>query len=129
MAKRILVIEDDDAVAELVTMILDEAGYAVDRMVPVEDGLLRIRDARPDLVLLDLTLAGTSGLSLPRTCKADVALASLPIVTVSGSAMTVTEDAPALDGEIRKPFDIDELCRVVHRLVEGGATVSEGAPA
>jgi DNA-binding response OmpR family regulator len=128
MAKRILVVEDDDAVADLVTMILEDAGHVVDRATNANAGLQHIQAVRPDLVLLDVTLPGLSGLSLLRACKSDLALASLPIVVMSGAAIAVSEHGPAADGEIRKPFDIDELCSIVDRLIGSDAALLEGAP-
>lgn len=115
--KRILVIEDDHAVAELVVEILEDAGHDVDWTSSADEGLQRVRAAQPDLVLLDLTLPGMNGLSFLEICKDDATLAGLPIVTMSGTAMTGAEAEPMPDATIRKPFDVDDLCSVVSRFV------------
>lgn len=131
MAKRILVIEDDNAVADLVEMILTDAGYHVERLMDAGDGLHNVQASRPDLVLLDLTLVGMSGQAFFRSCKTDPMLASLPIVVMSGTDVTRSswEDEVMPDAVLPKPFDIDVLCTVVGQLVDEPARLANGAPA
>ena len=118
--KRVLLVEDDDAIAEMVELILHESGYVVDRVSNVADALVSVQSAHPAAVLLDLTLPGMSGISFLRTCRETPALAGLPIVVLSGTPLPRLEDGLAPDAVLTKPFDIDHLCTVVDGLT--GAT-------
>jgi DNA-binding response OmpR family regulator len=119
VVKRVLLVEDDDAVAEVVELILHESGYAVDRVSNVADALVSVHGELPAAVLLDLTLPGTSGISFLKTCRESPMLASLPIALLSGSEIPVLEDCLAPDAILPKPFDIDHLCTVVDGLTRG----------
>ncbi len=127
--KRVLLVEDDDAIAELVALILHESGYVVDRVSNVADALVSVHGDAPAAVLLDLTLPGMSGLSFLRTCRQSTTLASLPIALVSGAPIPDLGVGLAPDAVLTKPFDIDRLCTVVDVLTQGaGSTVGEAVP-
>jgi DNA-binding response OmpR family regulator len=119
VVKRVLLVEDDDAVAEVVELILHESGYAVDRVSNVADALVSVHGELPAAVLLDLTLPETSGISFLKTCRESMTLATLPIALLSGSQIPVLEDCLAPDAILPKPFDIDHLCTVVDGLTRG----------
>lgn len=129
VVKRVLLVEDDDAVAELVGLILHESGYVVDRVSTVADALVSVHSETPAAVLLDLTLPGTSGLSFLRTCRESAALASLPIALMSGTKLPPQEDGLVPDATLTKPFDIDSLCTVVDGLTQGSRlSVGDAVP-
>jgi DNA-binding response OmpR family regulator len=118
--KRVLLVEDDEAIAEVVTLILHESGYAVDRVATVADARVHVHDAPvPALVLLDLTLPDASGISFLRTCRASGPLATVPIVVLTARSLPEFDDDLAPDAVLTKPFDIDGLCAVVDRLTSG----------
>ena len=124
--KHVLLVEDDDAVSEIVGLILHESGYVVDRVSTVADALVSVQREAPAAVLLDLSLPGTSGLSLLRECRASPTLAGLPIVLMSGTPLPPLEDGLAPDAVLGKPFDIDHLCAVVDGLTQGASCPSVG---
>ena len=127
--RHVLLVEDDDAVAEIVGLILHESGYVVDRVSTVEDALVSVRSAAPNVVLLDLSLPGRSGLSFLKFCRESAALAGLPIVLMSGTPLPPLEDGLAPDAILGKPFDIDHLCRVVDELTRGASpAVGDAVP-
>ena len=127
--KRVLLVEDDDVVAELVGLILHESGYVVERVSTVDDALVCVRSAAPAAVLLDLALPGTSGLSFLRTCRESASLASLPIALMSGTKLPPLEEGLVPDATLTKPFDIDYLCTVVDGLTQGsGPSVADAVP-
>ena len=124
-----LLVEDDDGVAELVGLVLDESGYLVDRVCGVEDALIAVRRTPPAAVLLDLTLPGMSGLSFLRTCRESPDLARLPIALMSGTRPPALEGDLAPDAVLSKPFDIDYLCTVVDGLTRDvRSTVGDAVP-
>ena len=116
--KRVLLVEDDDGIAEIVELILHESGYVVDRVSNVADALDSVQSEAPAAVLLDLTLPGMSGLSFLRACRESATLARLPIVLMSGTQIPALEDGLAPDAILTKPFDIDYLCAVVDGLTQ-----------
>jgi two-component system alkaline phosphatase synthesis response regulator PhoP len=83
MKERILVIEDEDDIRELLRYNLERAGYSVDAASDGEQGLLLARAKPPALILLDLMLPGISGFEVCRVVRTDLSLRSIPIIIVS----------------------------------------------
>lgn len=121
--KRVLLVEDDDAIAEVVGLILHESGYVVDRVSNVADALVSVHGAPPAAVLLDLTLPGISGISFLRTCRESSVLSSLPIALVTGARVPMLEGDLAPDAILTKPFDLDHLCTVIDGLAQGRSSM------
>jgi two-component system, cell cycle response regulator DivK len=120
---RILYVEDNPANLALVTKVLEHAGdYRVTGVTTGEEGLEHVRRELPDLLLLDLDLPGIDGFEVARRIKQDPALKSLPVVAITASVMK-QERRQALEagcvGFIEKPFDIEELRRLVADAIEG----------
>ena len=82
----ILVIEDEEDIAELIRYNLEREGYRVVHAESGERGLEIVRRQRPDLVLLDLMLPGIDGLEVCKRVRADVAGAQTPIIMVTACA-------------------------------------------
>ena len=83
---RLLLVEDDDDVAEIVIEILDGEGYRVDRAADGSEGLLSLRTkATPSLVLLDWTLPKVSGPEMARTMQRELGWSRIPIVLLTAS--------------------------------------------
>ncbi len=81
-----VLVVDDDATQRLFTRdCLETDGYVVHEAVNGPDGLEQIRSERPDIVLLDVSMPGMDGFEVCRLVRGDPALASLPIVIVTGS--------------------------------------------
>jgi DNA-binding response OmpR family regulator len=106
------VVEDDEVIAELVTSILSESGFAVERTSSAENAMTRVRHDPPALVLLDLSLPGMGGAAFLSLCKRGRATADIPVVVMSGAVSTPDR----ADAVLKKPFDIDQLCDTVSRL-------------
>jgi len=82
MAK-ILIIEDDKFLRELIIQKLGKEGFEVDEAAEGEEGIKRLQENKPDLVLLDLILPGIDGFEVLRRVKADKATAAVPVVILS----------------------------------------------
>lgn len=126
MRARILVVDDDPALAEMLTIVLRGEGF--DSAV-VRDGaraLDAFRDVRPDLVLLDLMLPGLSGLDV---CKQIRAESGVPIIMLTAKTDTVDVVLgleSGADDYVMKPFKPKELtARVRARLRRGDVGVAE----
>jgi two-component system cell cycle response regulator DivK len=121
MAKRILVVEDNDLNRRLFCDVLKASGFAVE---PVADGLDAIEKAHefvPNLVIMDIQLPNVSGLDLISRMKGDAALCAIPVLAVTAYAGKGDEerirDAGA-EGYLAKPVSIGPFMRAVNALIE-----------
>ncbi|MDD5568966.1 MAG: response regulator [Candidatus Pacebacteria bacterium] len=83
MAKKILIIEDDKFLRELMVRKLLSMDFEIVSAVDGEDGLTKIKSETPDLVLLDLILPGINGFEVLEKAKKDPATAKVPIIILS----------------------------------------------
>lgn len=112
MTPTILVVEDEPAIQELVTVNLKHAGFLVVRAGSAEDAESAIRAALPDLVILDWMLPGQSGVALAKKIRADERTRELPIIMLT--ARVHEEDKvqgleAGADDYVTKPFSPQEL--------------------
>lgn len=109
---RILVVEDEMAIAELVAINLRHAGFEVTLAGSAEQAQASVDSVLPDLVLLDWMLPGLSGLALARQWRAGARTKSLPIIMLTARADEQDRvdglDAGA-DDYLAKPFSTNEL--------------------
>jgi len=108
----ILVVEDEPAILELLRVNLVDAGYEVGTAGDAETAQARLREALPDLLLLDWMLPGQSGLALARQLRADPRTRELPIIMVtarSDEADRVAGLEAWVDDYVTKPFSPREL--------------------
>ncbi len=120
--KKILVIDDEpDVVCYLSTVLADE-GYEVISADNGREGLDRARAEVPDLITLDVTMPGISGIEVLTRLRRDPRTAEIPVVVVTGVAsfQTIT-DQRALrppDGFLQKPVDVGALVSTVAELLD-----------
>jgi DNA-binding response OmpR family regulator len=81
--KKILIVEDDKFLRELMAQKLAKEGYDVIEAIDGEDALKSIKEEKPDLVLLDLILPGKDGFEVLAKVKEDAALSKIPIIVLS----------------------------------------------
>ena len=116
---RVLVIEDNDSIAAALHFIILREGMLCDRISSGNGAMDRIRDTRPDVVLLDVMLPAVSGYDICRQIRSDTSLGAVRILmmTARGSARE-RQKALALgaDGLVTKPFDLTRLRGELHRL-------------
>jgi phosphate regulon transcriptional regulator PhoB len=122
MAKpKILIVEDDPDISELIQFNLEKAGY---QTVRAEDGEQALRLAQknpPDLILLDLLLPGLNGLEVCRRLKRDTAMQHIPImmVTAKGEEMDrVVGLELGAEDYVVKPFSIREIILRIQKLLD-----------
>lgn len=111
MASRILIVDDEPSVADLIEAVLVGEGYTVAIARDGAQGLLLARDWRPDLILMDVMLPGVDGGTAIRRLKSDPETAEIPIVAMS-AGRTIRRQSDELsdaDAALSKPFDIDAL--------------------
>jgi DNA-binding response OmpR family regulator len=113
---KVLVVDDDAHIRELVQMKLQGAGHEVITANDGEEGLARARNEGPGLVLLDIAMPKLTGLEVCEALRADPATANLPIVLITARSGEVDVErgfAAGADDYITKPFSPREL---LHRL-------------
>jgi DNA-binding response OmpR family regulator len=109
MAKRILIVDDDDLLRRSLAFNLEQAGYEVNTAASAEDGLEVIRLTPPDLVLLDIGLPGMDGLDALRKFKEQF---ELPVIFLTARRRELDEVVGlelGADDYVSKPFDVDVL--------------------
>ena len=112
MAANILVVEDEPAIQELIAANLARAGHTVLRATDGETGLRIVREALPDLILLDWMLPGISGLDFARRLRADSRTRDVPVIMLTARGEEVDKIAgleAGADDYITKPFSPREL--------------------
>lgn len=83
MAKTILIIEDDKFLRELITQKLIKEGYNVSEAIDGEEGIKKVKEEKPDLVLLDLILPGIDGFEVLSRMREESTLSSIPVIILS----------------------------------------------
>lgn len=127
--KRVLVIEDDKDIVELVRYNLDKDGYQVVASGDGASGLAQIRRMPPDLLILDLMLPKMSGLDVCKEVRKDINLNRLPILILTAKgeeADRVVGLELGADDYVTKPFSPRELAARVKALLR--RTEPSGAP-
>ncbi|WP_369602988.1 phosphate regulon transcriptional regulator PhoB [Hahella sp. SMD15-11] len=110
--KRILIVDDEPAIREMIAVALEMADYDYMEAGDARDAHAKIVDHKPDLILLDWMLPGTSGIELARRLKRDESTAEIPVIMLTAKA---DEDNKILgletgaDDYITKPFSPREL--------------------
>jgi two-component system phosphate regulon response regulator PhoB len=121
---KILVIEDEPDIVEVITYNLEREGYEVRSARDGEEGLRRTRQENPSLVLLDLMLPGIDGVELCRTLRSDPATRSIPIImlTAKGDESDVVLGlGVGADDYVKKPFSPKELVARVRAVLRRSA--------
>jgi CheY-like chemotaxis protein len=120
---RVLVIDDDSDIRDAVSEVLSYEGHEVATAAEGEQGLVRCRQARPDLILLDLMMPGMNGWDFLKSLRLDEGLARIPVVVVS--ALGRVPDLQVA-GFLPKPFGLEALVGLVrsatHRAGHGAGT-------
>lgn len=120
---RILVVDDNSLNVDLARYVLEADGFVVDEAPDVDAAWERLRACRPDLILLDIQLPGTDGLTLVRAIKATPGLSDMPVIAFTAFAMQGDEQrfrAAGCDGYLAKPIDVNTFAASVRAYLEAG---------
>ena len=118
--KRILVIDDDQAILDSLELLLEDEGYIVQTSVKNGEYVdAAIENGPPDLILLDILLSGHDGRTICKKLKSQDNTRHIPVLLISAhpDAKAMADEAGA-DGFVAKPFDIDALLGEVDRLLQ-----------
>ena len=110
---KVLVIDDDDELAEVVRQVLRDSGYAVATARHGAAALEMVRDTSPDVILLDLTMPIMDGWSFVSQYRRSAKHgARIVLLTANSHAPDIAQSLGA-DGFIAKPFALDDLMKIV----------------
>ena len=108
-AGRILVVDDEPQIRRIMRTALIGAGYEIDDAKTGEEALEKVREYRPDLVLLDINMPGMSGLAACRAIRADTSIAIIMLTVRDSEADKVGALDAGADDFVTKPFSTPEL--------------------
>lgn len=121
---RVLVVDDDAVIRNLLEVNLQLEGYEVSLAIDGADALTQVAAAPPDLILLDVMMPGMDGWDVAKRLKDDEIAAAIPVVLLTARAMRADVQRGTdlgVEGYVTKPFDPDELLAVIDRLLGAGA--------
>lgn len=113
---RVLVVDDNPRNLDLARYVLEADDFIVDEAPDVDGAWERLRAERPDIVLVDIQLPGSDGLSLVRAIKATPGLSDIPVIAFTAFAMQGDEQrllAAGCDGYLAKPIDVHSFAASV----------------
>jgi len=126
---RILCIEDETEMIELFRLILGRKGYDVSGATGGEDGLRKVRETTPDLVLLDLMMPDMGGWEVYQQMKADDNTKNIPVIIVTAKAQSIDKvlglRIAKVDDYITKPFSPSDLIKSVERVLAKQEKIQE----
>jgi CheY-like chemotaxis protein len=118
IAKRVLIVEDDAEVREAIATSLEELGVEPIQAGDGLEGLARLADGpAPQAILLDLCMPRLDGRGFLAVMRRDPSLADIPVVSMT--AATQASLPGGTEGHLQKPFDFQDLARILASLCEG----------
>ena len=123
MARRILLIDDDDLLRAVIGDLLESGGYDVALAGAGEAGLKLFRAARPDLVITDLTMPETDGIDIVRALSGEVPRPRIIVISGGGEqldSLTKLRRAQALGADriLEKPFRANTLLKMIASILD-----------
>ncbi len=111
----VLVVDDDAAIRDMVTMALQDEGYEVVTAIGAQVPTIA-RTLRPAVILLDIMMPDMDGIEVSRRLRADPATRNIPIIAMSATTvLSETLSAMHADERLPKPFELEQLSDLVAR--------------
>jgi CheY-like chemotaxis protein len=118
MEPRIIVLDDQQYLREIIAAVLDDAGYPATAVGTPGEALQQMRECRPAMLVVDMLLPGTSGLAFLEEIRANPAWRTVPVVIISGDPgrLVAAQGRPHVV-TLTKPFDASLLVAAATQLV------------
>ena len=119
-AGRVLVVDDDDVIRQLITVNLELEGFDVVTAVDGQDALEKVKDAQPRVITLDVMMPRLDGWEAAARLRSDPDTAHIKVILLSARAQEADlqrGERIGVDAYLTKPFDPDELIDLVRRLM------------
>ncbi len=129
MRKKVLTVDDDPDIISFIVTVLEENDYIPLEANNGEEALAKIRQEKPDLVILDVLMPRQSGIKMYRELKTDDSLKNIPVIILSGitrrtflrSQEALTEfgdqNVPEPEAYIEKPVAPEELAEIIKKVI------------
>ena len=121
MAKKVLIVEDEEIIYELLQRKLTQEGYEVVVAKDGEEGLAKIREEKPDLILLDIIMPKKGGFEVMEEMQKEEDIGDIPVIVISNSGQPVELDKAkelgAKDWLIKTEFDPQEVIEKVKKQI------------
>jgi len=121
MAKKILIVEDNELNLKLFRDLLGANGYETFETKEGIEAISLTRQTMPDLIIMDIQLPEISGLDITRKIKSDAEIRHIPVIAVTAFAMKDDEDkimAAGCEAYLSKPIAIDDFLATIRRFLE-----------
>jgi len=119
--KRVMCIEDDPGIIDLVKMILIRRGYQVAGATSGPEGLKLLETEKPDIVLLDLMMPGMDGWEVYHQMQANEATKTIPVIIITAKAQNIDKvlalHIAKVDDYLTKPFTPQELIDSIEKVL------------
>jgi len=120
MAKKILIVDDEPDIVELIGMRLTAKSYDIIKAFNGEDALRMAREEKPDLIILDVLMPPPDGLQVCSTLKKDASYKNIPIILLSAKATEKDRETGkqcGADEYLTKPFENKDLLDNIKKLL------------
>ena len=120
MTNRILIVEDEPSIAELISVNLSHSGFVVQKSLQADEALIAIRNKSPDLIILDWMLPGKSGVQFAKELRQNEETRLIPILMLTAKGEEADKVAgleSGADDYVTKPFSPKELLARVRALL------------
>jgi CheY-like chemotaxis protein len=120
MAKRILIVDDEEDIVNLVRMILEDAGYSVDAVTDGRDALKKVAAHSFDLILLDIMMPFMSGWEVLERMRSREETKTIPVALLTARASPREDNQPYPTDYceyITKPFEPDDFLRRIQQIL------------
>lgn len=117
---KVLVIDDEPEITDIVQTFLTESGYSVDVLNNARDAVARAKQFKPDAILLDIMMPGADGYTVCQWLKAEPELANVPVIFLTGKDRNDDQGRSFKAGGdmfIKKPFSCERLLEIVNIVV------------
>jgi len=113
----VLIVDDERPIRDILAEILSFDGFTVVTAIDGVDALAAVQQQSPDAVVLDLMMPRMDGLAFLEAFRGSPGFASIPVVILSATIFELERAQHLAQARMLKPFDVDELLRILHRLL------------
>ena len=126
MGKKILIVDDEVEQIEYASVVLEASGYTLVVAMDGNEGMKKVKEEKPDLILMDIMMPERGGIGMYQDLKRDEETKNIPVIVVTGIArgghfddliVRQQEDIPAPNGYIEKPVNADLMLKMVKDLL------------
>ncbi len=129
MAKKVLIVDDDADIRTFVVTVLEENGYNPIITKNGEEGMNKVKEESPNLVILDILMPKQSGIKMYRELKTNDALNKIPVIILSGISKRVflrsqealtefgSDNVPEPEAYLEKPVEPEELAEIINKFI------------